>query len=333
MKVIHYFNPETDYALATGSRLYNPPASIVTLKRRMQLFPATFAGCGDFIAVDSMEHVSAYSEHYDMARQKRIEIIEVGGIRDLIDGGGLSDFEIRPWGWNHTLLHRMRASGIPEEFLKSDREIDRLRELAHRRTSIEMQKQISRHLDGYEIPAVLECYTLESALSFLHRHGDAYFKMPWSSSGRGVIHASDFPTSRLCEWIAGGIKKQGSIMAEKAFDKSCDFATEWICRRGKTEYLGLSVFQTTGSGRYAGNIIETQQQLWKRIERLSNEWDIKIIEAQRNALDEIISPYYDGPVGIDMLATNDGRINPVVEINLRQTMGMAALFSQQESAN
>ena len=33
---------------------------------------------------------------------------------------------------------------------------------------------------------------------------------------------------------------------------------------------------------------------------------------------------YVGPVGIDMLADKDGRVNPCVEINLRHTMGMTA---------
>ena len=44
------------------------------------------------------------------------------------------------------------------------------------------------------------------------------------------------------------------------------------------------------------------------------------------AIDELIAPHYDGPVGIDMMFYWDenGKIalNPCVEVNLRMTMGM-----------
>ena len=47
-----------------------------------------------------------------------------------------------------------------------------------------------------------------------------------------------------------------------------------------------------------------------------------MIELQRDAIAEVVAPGYSGPLGIDMLATGDGRINPCVEMNLRMTMGM-----------
>ena len=44
------------------------------------------------------------------------------------------------------------------------------------------------------------------------------------------------------------------------------------------------------------------------------------------ALDSIIAPHYDGPLGIDMMfyKNENGEIalNPCVEVNLRMTMGM-----------
>ena len=54
------------------------------------------------------------------------------------------------------------------------------------------------------------------------------------------------------------------------------------------------------------------------------------------AIDDLIAPHYDGPVGIDMMLYWDenGRIalNPCVEVNLRMTMGMvtAAMGSRHD---
>lgn len=51
-----------------------------------------------------------------------------------------------------------------------------------------------------------------------------------------------------------------------------------------------------------------------------------MIESQRLAIDSLIAPHYNGPVGIDMFSTVEGDLNPCVEINLRLTMGLAALW-------
>ena len=74
----------------------------------------------------------------------------------------------------------------------------------------------------------------------------------------------------------------------------------------------------------------SQQEINSYIFSLSPFWDEKIIDAQREALMEIIAPFYDGPAGIDMFSTTGNHINPCVEINLRQTMGLAAFLQSQE---
>lgn len=67
------------------------------------------------------------------------------------------------------------------------------------------------------------------------------------------------------------------------------------------------------------------------VSEASGEWSGRIIDAQKTILQSMIAPRYSGPVGIDMLATADGHINPCVEINLRMTMGMVALARQKRN--
>ena len=39
-----------------------------------------------------------------------------------------------------------------------------------------------------------------------------------------------------------------------------------------------------------------------------------------------MAPWYEGPVGVDMLVTSDGNLHPCIEINWRMTMGMVAVL-------
>lgn len=304
-------------------------------KREMQLFPATFAKKGDYIVVD--EAVESNSNpYYEATAGKSLTIVTLKELPAAIAGLGRENVEFRPWGWNHSLLHKMLDAGIPVSLLKTEAEIDKLRELSHRRTAIVMQRSLSQSLAGVNVAVATECSDVETAMKFLHQEGDAYFKMPWSSSGRGVIHAADMSHDKVEEWISGAIRKQGSVLAEKAFKRSGDFATEWECKNGAARFLGLSLFKTSPTGRYSGNVEASQETIWNTLCRLSPLWNDSVIEAQKRALDEIIAPYYTGPAGIDMLSTDDGRLNPLVEINLRQTMGMAAIcawHNQHQHAN
>lgn len=114
-------------------------------------------------------------------------------------------------------------------------------------------------------------------------------------------------------------------MAERGYNRIADFATEWELSAGKAIFAGVSLFSTTPDGRYVRNSFDSQESIFSRIATFSAEWSSRLIEAQRKALEILIAPSYSGPAGIDMLATDEGRIVPCVEINLRQTMGMAAL--------
>lgn len=334
---LHYFNPETDYALACGRKHYNPPKKIALFKREMRLFPATFARKGDYIVVDDAVESNSDSNPYsDAIAGNGLTIVTLKELPSVIAGLGRENVEFKPWGWNHSLLHKMLDAGIPTPLLKTEAEIDKLRELSHRRTSIIMQRSLSQSLAGINVPVATECCDVETAMKFLLQEGDAYFKLPWSSSGRGVIHAADMSHDKVEEWISGAIRKQGSVLAEKAFKRSGDFATEWECKNGEAIFLGLSLFKTSSSGRYSGNVAASQETICNALCRLTPFWNDNIIAAQKRVLDVIIAPYYSGPAGIDMLSTDDGRLNPLVEINLRQTMGMAAICSwhnQHQHAN
>ena len=50
-----------------------------------------------------------------------------------------------------------------------------------------------------------------------------------------------------------------------------------------------------------------------------------LVTLLQSSLSALPPTFYEGPVGVDMLVTADGRIHPCVEINFRMTMGWLAL--------
>ena len=55
-------------------------------------------------------------------------------------------------------------------------------------------------------------------------------------------------------------------------------------------------------------------------------------EAHKRFLSSEVAPYYEGPVGIDMMVVREGnslRLHPFVEMNVRHTMGSLAHRIQQ----
>lgn len=330
---IHIFNPETDYALAAGNNAYNPPARIIRLRQELAFLPSAYAADNDWIMTfDSVPPTSEEGTRYrDTALKRGIMTVNIGSLKEEMDRRPSSSFRITPWGWNNSLRIALEKAGIDEKYLKSQEEITTLRFLSHRRTCIDFQKRFRTLFPNLDIHVAQEIFTPEEAIEFLSSNGKAYFKLPWSSSGRGILYVEGEADGKTLEWIAGGIRRQGSVMAEHAFHRRLDFATEWVCTDGEAFFSGLSVFHTSPDGRYAGNVTAPQNELNEMVSEASGEWSGRIIDAQKTILQSIIAPRYSGPVGIDMLATADGHINPCVEINLRMTMGMVALARQKRN--
>lgn len=118
-------------------------------------------------------------------------------------------------------------------------------------------------------------------------------------------------------------------MVEEYAPGHFDFAMLFSCENGCVTYRGLSIFATdAATGQYRGNVVDTQDNLEailsKRLECGKTE---SLRRALAEAIEAIIAPEYDGPVGIDLFVTeqNGLRLVHVVESNLRWTMGFVAL--------
>ena len=318
-KTLFIFNPEHDFALAVGNGPYTPPAEIILLKKKLSLLPATYAADSDFILIpdDTSADFIDNSPYIKLVEEKNLRLVDLRQIS--------SNFKeinkIIPWGWDHNIRRMLLENGAPESLVPSEENIENIRRLSHRRTTIPFKETISQFLgENVKLPSK-ELFSIEEVEEYLKFHSPSFFKAPWSSSGRGIVVSDHISRKGLLEWAHGMIRRQGSVIAEPAWKKSMDFATEWIVSDGQPVFLGFSVFEASSRGKYHGNIDGSQSDLHRMIIKGAPAMTLEVLEAQKFAIQKHISPHYNGPLGIDMLADTDGNINYCVEINLRLTMG------------
>ncbi len=304
MNKLHLFNPENDLALAAATANYTPPRAAMELHRGAALLPLWYAAPGDCV----------YAPEADADWAERM--VRRFGLGVSIGTEG----EPAPWGWSHHAAAQFRRMGIDGPFP----DLDRLRELSHRRTAMCLHHMLQSMSLPYELPS--EPQEIAS-VGELPAGTDFFIKAPWSGSGRGVADCANMPRSqveRLCEGI---IRRQGSVMVEPRLAKVRDFAMLFASDgQGGITYRGLSLFFNSSGCAYGGNIVAPQTQL---AEKLGTDHLDVTAAAVGQALKTLVAGDYAGPLGVDMMLYRaaDGRtlICPTVEVNLRMTMGAVAL--------
>lgn len=302
-RLLHIYNPDSDYALAANNQNYTPPRRVADLRRKMALFPLSYAGPKDALLV---------IDDIPLPDRTDIPIFRIGS-PDCLKKGDWSEYKASPWGWNRNIASLLRRHCPGLQGIPSENQIAYIRELSHRRTTIPMLAHMA--MPGIDFP--LEFLDPDEAISFYNKERNLFLKAPWSSSGRGVMRTDDLEPKHVEPWIRGVIARQGSVMAEPIYDKILDCATEWEMLDGDARFLGVSVFETSRRGKYHGNVTAIQSELWDMIGVLTED----VIENQREALTRVADHRYNGPLGIDMLVTREGLLHPCVEINFRNTMG------------
>lgn len=306
MATLHVFNPDHDYALAVGINVYVSPMKIKRIARQFESLPVYWADSDDFI-------LKTDNTICQVCDSRVFEICEA---KSQID-------RISPWGWDHSLVMRLGSAGFDERLLPTRENLIEMQRLSHRRISIDLNRELGfRHLP-------VECFNPEEAMDFLKRKGYAFFKAPWSSSGRGIVNSRRMPEENLLAWIKGIINKQGSVLAERGAEKRMDFASLWECGSEGVEFKGFSITEADDKGQYLGNYCAPQAVITKRISKYTSEDPEKLINTQKAFIEKRIYPGYRGPLGIDMLIDSEGTVWPGIEINLRNTMGHAAMAYQK----
>ncbi len=305
---IYLFNPENDIALAYCGRRFNMSAQVSRLHEDGALLPVWYASDGDAVLASGC--------HREWCDDVPVRFGLSPCVIERCDG-----YIGVPWGWSSDAARQLSAAGAVA--LSPDR-LDKIAELSHRRVSIKVMSRLSEMLDFPLPPVPVEAFTLAEVERCLG-DGAVYVKAPWSSSGRGVfmVDGMDLNVSRRIESV---IRKQGSVLVEKALDKKRDFAMLFHAAEGDVRPLGYSLFFNAAGDAYGGNLLAADDEIESML--VADGAARSSLHAIRDAiaivLSEIIGDAYDGYLGVDMLVAESGMIAPCVEVNMRMTMGVVA---------
>lgn len=318
------FNPENDLALAVGTPNYTPPIAARRLRQAGETLPLWYASGGDRVIAHGVN-----------ARWLETTTTLFGLQADLYDHRSAAALTPSPWGWSAAARRNFINENFDPSQLPDDTLLEHLRQLSHRRTTIEINRRLRDLLDFEIAPEAVEIDNSSALADLLAEDSNMIIKAPWSSTGRGIIDCRTLRPDEVMRHASGIISKQGSVMAEHAYDRLADFAMLFHSYGRQCRFAGLSLFDTDPRGAYTGNIIAPQNYITAFLDKFYPADRLaEAATALETVLSAVISPVYSGPLGIDMLiaARGDGRpalLDATVELNLRRTMGFVALSLAQ----
>lgn len=330
MESIHLFNPENDLALANFASNYTPPASAVRMARELAVLPIWYAA-GEHPLVIAEGEVDR-----DFVRKIKTVLPIKAGLISYGDLPSYSRHEIIPWGWNPSLVRKLKGHGVEVEQLIGDDALKTLREYSHRRHAVEMLQGLLR-AEGSFIGGARYFERIDELLAYLSSFpGDKALKMPLSGSGRGLIWILGDITDKQTDWARRVIREQGGVVAEPMYTRVKDFAMEFFLDQGCARFTGYSLFQTASSGAYMGNELKSDQRILEELAPYTpitalqqlKEWHARDLASR--------FPLYRGYAGVDMMVcdTADGyRLHPCVEVNMRMNMGIASRLIHEQYVN
>ena len=351
MKIRYIFNPEHDLCLANGSPHYLPPASALKFRadchRQVEQWLEGIMGEAPLEA--PMPAVPMPAVH--------LAAVPPPAAADKSAPYGNADI-IVPWGWNSVLVKQLRQEGVPEHLLPNEEYLNLIREYSRREHAVKCAEYLNRCDIQQNTPAPAmakigcgqchpsvaesssgQCYplpivakSLREVEAALERWGRIVLKSPLSGSGKGIRWVSEALSHSDIGWCLHNLEHYGSIIAEERQNVIQDFAMLFSCNlpfKSGIEFFGYSLFFTS-NGAYKGSVVENDSFIEEYLcSQGANLAELHRIRAQlQEHLTKELAGWYKGFLGVDMFlfspADKEHRsalLNPVVEINLRLTMG------------
>lgn len=327
--MLHFFNPGHEYALLNHSPYYTPPSSMVKMQQELAYIACWYANEGD-IVLGFETLTDDFKESIENIHKKvqYISIKEIGDNREL-----LKNQTISLWGISPQAIHFFEGLNKRYDLNLNIPQWDSgLIELGSRRKAqeclsflIEKNQEIQEDI----LPQIhITLNSIEDLVT--NTPYKLLAKAPYSSSGRGLLWLPIGELTRTERQILHGIlKKQKYVSIEKALNKQLDFAMEFKINVESVDFIGYSLFKTNKKGAYLCNSVDKQEHLKHEIEAYISANSLDKIKA--DLVDFFRSQYssvYNGYIGVDMMVyeeNGDYFLQPCVEINMRNNMGIVAL--------
>ncbi len=340
---IYLFNPTCEYAVANGNTSWQPNRLLQKMESDLATLPLFFAKPGDYVLVDS----DPSEEFYSLLRNLNVRMPEFITKKVALHHKKFLKTpkgQLLPWGWSpaaHKLLGPLKPA-CSTNFLESPVSSwqPEYRELYPKKFACEILQNISSQIDPEILmPAHLKpqsCNTQTEIERLLNRWGKLMVKAPWSSSGRGLQPITKTPVHpKVWEKIMGIIQEQGFVMVEPLLNKAMDLALQFEVKSKKVTFLGISRFDADRKGQYQGNFLNGfSDSITPELKAFANSLPGKILEPLIAAIESSkLASWYEGYFGVDTLIFPDEnnrlKVNPCLEINVRQNMGLLSLHLEK----
>ena len=315
--ILHIFNPENDLALADGGTNYCPPPAAAQIAYDLASLPLWFAGVGNAVVLPDGHHQRFYNE---MSARFALASPYEASMAGSVDC-------CRPWGWSPQIRRRLKAMGLPDSLLPGDADIDAIRNLSNRCSSIRILAALGER--GVELPPMPQyLQDADAVADFVNSQPRCVVKAPWSGSGKGIAWGIGRVETPMEHFYKGVIRRQGGVVCEHFLSSVQEFAMEFYAGEKGVSFVGYSLFDAA-KGSYSGNLLATDSHIECVLSQLIS---LDTIHSVRVHLEDILSGMlagsgYCGYLGVDMMIYNDGghlRLNPCMELNLRMNMGVVS---------
>lgn len=340
---IYLFNPTCEYAVANGRASWQPNRLLQKMEEDLGSLPLFFAQPADIILVKKMppSEFTASLQKINIIPPRFFQLNEIRTNPELFSR---PKNRLLPWGWSpaaHKLLAPLKST-CSAAFLESPvaKWQPESREIYSKKFALEILKLLLPELPRemvlpyHFIPQV--CTTKPEIESQIRKWGNIMVKAPWSSSGRGLQRVTKTPVvEKVWEKLLAIIRDQGFVVVEPLLNKALDMAFQFKIKNGNINYVGISRFLTDDKGQYQGNFLngwpgELDSEITEFAEKLPEMIVKPLATAVKNSL---LVKYYEGHFGVDTLIFRDEqnklRVNPCLEINVRQNMGLLSLYLEK----
>lgn len=315
---LHIGNTNFEFEIAQTKQNISLEQSILQspICLQLQFIPLLYAKPGDWIGVTHLPSKEFIKHLLELRLWKKEELPQ---FMQLETTQQFYQTECLSWGFSEQVKKWASSHG-----------------LSYNMPDIELVKKINSKAFSFQeanhLPEAALLWNEKDLRAWLKdRKGKSVLKTCYGLSGRGnrlIDPCSPFDSiSTFCsrEW-----SMQRPILAEPWLDRVFDFSTQWqIEETGAVHFLGSTVFETDANGTYRGTLSGPDSLLFGSYQTFLDEHKHYV----RPLIQRLANQNFFGFLGIDALLYLSQQqgicLYPVVEINARKTMSLAALQFQQ----
>jgi uncharacterized ferritin-like protein (DUF455 family) len=350
------FNPDAEDQCAHPGGDYAPNKRIAGMQQDLETLPMLLAKQDDVVLVSKLPNASYLNDLMDLGFAiPEFVVADTSHPRltkrhELV---GRHCGTLRPWGWSprvRKFLAPLSAENVAP-WLDTPNSQDALFSKAW---FAERYERLTQDLPFVETcllePPPESVTTMEEAQATIARLFENGFPMvvlksPFGTSGRRNMRLRpDEPNTRQRAWIQRTLDVQKAIVVEGFFEKAADLSFQFdVVAGAPCRMRGVTRPMTDHSGRFRGIFVTRPlKDLEPDLRHFAfrgagdSKWLEKCFtELARRCGSELEAHGYEGPAGFDaMIVRHDGqlKLRPLVEVNVRWTMGRIALALSERTA-